>query len=343
MAAQNEFALIERIRKALASRPGGRTSDVRLGIGDDAAVVRPRRGRELVISADQFLEGRHFLARRHPADSVGYKALARATSDLAAMGAEPRYFLMTLALPAGRSGAWLDEFLRGMALAARQFKMILLGGDLARQRTIAISITVLGETYPGEAVTRSGARPGDAIFVSGTLGQAEMGLRMFLGISRGAAEIAASTPGVVGWSDALCAHLYPQPRIALGAWLARHRLASAMIDLSDGFSTDLNHICAASGVGARVSIGRLPTPSMTELAVALGLDSFALGLHGGEDYELLFTVPARLAAKIPARFGKLNLKRVGEITHSRKLLLLSGSGRTRPLLLRGWDHFRNRS
>ena len=321
----------------MPSRPGG---EVRIGIGDDAAVVRPRRGREMVISTDQFLEGRHFLARRHPADSVGYKALARATSDLAAMGAAPRYFLLTLALPAGRTGAWLDEFLRGMARAAREFKMVLLGGDLARQSAINVSITVVGEVRPGEALTRSGARPGDVIFVSGTLGKAAMGLRTFLQGGSKAAGGASGVPGATG--GAVHAHLYPQPRLALGRWLARRRLASSMIDVSDGFSTDLGHICEASGVGARVSIGRLPTAPMTTLAVELGLNSFALGLHGGEDYELLFTVPSRHAAKIPARFGNLPLTRVGEITRSRTLLLVSSSGRTRPLVPRGWDHFRSR-
>lgn len=331
---------MERIRKALPSRAGAGKGGVQQGIGDDAAVIRPRAGRELVISTDQFIEGAHFLVRRHPADSVGYKALARAASDLAAMGAAPLYFFMTLALPAGRTGAWLDEFLRGMARAAREFKLILLGGDLARQRTVAVSITVVGEVFPGEFVTRSGARPGDAIFVSGTLGRAQMGLRMFLHSGSRAAESASGVPGAA--ADALRAHLYPQPRLALGQWLARRRLASAMIDVSDGFSTDLGHICQASRVGARVSIGRLPTTPMTALAVELGLDSFALGLHGGEDYELVFTVPARLAAKIPTRFGNLNIQRIGEITRSRKILLLSGSGRTRPLLLRGWDHFRGR-
>jgi thiamine-monophosphate kinase len=335
---QNEFSIIERIGRALPSRWGAGAGEVRVGIGDDAAVLRPRRGRELVISADQFLEGRHFLVRRHPADSVGYKALARATSDLAAMGAAPRYFFMTLALSAGRTGAWLDEFLRGMARAAREFKLILLGGDLARQSAIAISITVVGEILPGRAVTRSGARPGDAIFVSGTLGRAEMGLRIFLRSRSRATRRALRVPGAA--ADALRAHLYPQPRLALGAWLAQKKLASSMIDVSDGFSTDLGHLCAASGVGARVIMDLLPTSSMPPGASLPGLDSLALGLHGGEDYELLFTVPKRLAQKVPARFGKLRITRIGEIARSRKILLLDHSGRTLPLVSRGWDHFR---
>jgi thiamine-monophosphate kinase len=337
MPTPNESELIERIRRGIPSRPTPSVDGARLGIGDDAAVVRPRPGRELVISSDQFLEGRHFLAQRHPADSVGYKALARAASDLAAMGATARYFFLNLALPASCTGDWLDEFLRGMARAAREFQMILLGGDLASLPTVAISLTVFGEIAAGGAVTRSGARPGDGIFVSGTLGRAGLGLKIFLRRRR---EV-QNTDGILGAAgDALRAHLYPQPRLALGQWLARKRLASAMIDISDGLSTDLAHLCAASKVGARIEMRRVPATRIPAQAKNLATDSFALALHGGEDYELLFTVPARLAAKIPTRFGKLALTRIGEITRSRKILLISNSGKPRPLAIRGWDHFR---
>ncbi len=325
----NETALIERIGRLVPSRAGVRSGDVRLGIGDDAAVVRPRPGRELVISTDQFLEDAHFLATRHPAHAVGYKALARATSDLAAMGAAPRYFFLTLALPPERTGAWLDEFCRGMAGAARRFAMILLGGDVARQRAIGISLTVVGEVSPGEAVTRSGGRPGDAIFVSGTLGAAALGLKLFL---RGI--------GGRGSQSALNAHLYPQPRLGLGAWLARGRLASAMIDLSDGFSTDLGHLCDASGVGARVQTAVLPLVEVPASARRLELDAMELGLHGGEDYELLFTVPRRLVSGIPSRFGSLKVTRIGEITKKPLVRLVDTKGKTRTLLPSGWDHFR---
>jgi len=254
------------------------------------------------------------------------------------MGATPQYFFLNLALPAARTGAWLDQFLRGMARAAREYKMVLLGGDLASLPTVAISVTVMGDVAPGRAVTRSGARPGDAIFVSGTLGSAAVGLEMFLRRGRRAVQNSVRVSGAA--ADALRAHLYPQPRLALGQWLAQNRLASSMIDVSDGFSTDLAHLCTASSVGAKIEIARVPVTQMTAVTKKLALDPFTLTMHGGEDYELLFTVPARMAARIPTHFGKLPIARVGEITRSRKMLLLSSSGTARPLAIRGWDHFR---
>src|SRR5690242_12256312 len=172
---EQEAQLIERVRRAIPSRESG---GLRLGIGDDAAVIAARDGSEWVLSCDAFLEGVHFLANRHPADSAGFKALARATSDLAAMGAQPRLFLLTLALPASRTGKWLDGFLGGMGRAARQLGMRIAGGDSTKSARISASITVLGEVRRGLAVRRSGARPGDILCVSGRLGGAELGLKM---------------------------------------------------------------------------------------------------------------------------------------------------------------------
>src|SRR5580704_11668553 len=161
------------------------STDLRLGIGDDAAIISPRSGTEWVLTCDAFLEGVHFLARTHPPDSIGYKSLVRATSDLAAMGATPRFFLLTLALPGSRTGRWLDEFLAGMRRAALLLGLRLAGGDTTRNPTIFISITVLGEVMDGRAVTRAGARPGDTIYVSGKLGRAQLGLELILrGIGR---------------------------------------------------------------------------------------------------------------------------------------------------------------
>ena len=338
MPTHSENELIERIRRAIPSSPHKAAVGARLGIGDDSAVVRPRPGRELVISTDQFHDGRHFLVQRHSPDSVGYKALARASSDLAAMGATPLYFFLNLALPAARVGAWLDQFLRGMARAAREYKMVLLGGDLASLPKVAISLTVMGDVAPGRAVARRGARPVDAIFVSGTLGRAALGLEMFLHRGRRAVRTSVRVSGAA--AEALRAHLYPQPRLALGQWLVQNRLASSMIDISDGFSTDLAHLCTASGVGAKIESARVPVTRVTALTKKLALDPFTLAMHGGEDYELLFTVPARMAASMPTHFGNLALTRIGEITRSRKLLLLSSSGTARPLAIHGWDHFR---
>jgi thiamine-monophosphate kinase len=328
-----EDVLIARICRAIPSLSGTGRGDVRLGIGDDAAVVRPRCSRDWVISTDSFVEGAHFLGARHPAHSVGYKSLARATSDLAAMGAEARYFFLTLALPAARTGAWLDGFCRGMAQAARQFKMRLLGGDLARQQTVTISLTVIGEARPGEVVTRAGARPGDVIYVSGMLGDAQAGLEMLLR-GKGSRSARALSP-------ALRKHLYPQPRLKLGRWLARRGLATAMMDLSDGLSTDLTRLCRASKVGARIAAEAIPyaPPPARSGGKPAALNR---ALHGGEDYELLFTVPPPLAGKMPARFAGVSLTRIGEITAHHGVILLDVSGRAMPLLPLGWDHFARR-
>jgi len=283
-----------------------------------------------VISTDWFLQGVHFLGDRHPPRSVGYKALARATSDLAAMGAAPLYFLLTLALPSARTGPWLDEFSRGMAQAAREFGMRLLGGDLSRQKTVAISLTVMGEVPSGEAVTRAGAQPGDSIYVSGKLGAAQLGLETFLRGGR-------SRPP---WTRAaLRAHLHPQPRLALGRWLARRHMATAMIDLSDGLSSDLARLCRASQTGAEIAECSLPIALLPSTGPAGKPAALKRALHGGEDYELLFTVPARLTRGIPARFDRITLTRIGKITSRRKILLVDATGHARPLLPSGWDPF----
>jgi thiamine-monophosphate kinase len=332
-----ENKLIERIRVALASRirfPA--SSDLRLGIGDDAAVLRlprPPRRAEWVLTCDAFLENVHFLAHVHPADAVGYKSLARAASDLAAMGAAPRFFLLSLALPAWRTGKWLDQFLAGMARAARKFRLLLAGGDTSRHPTLAISVTLLGEVPPGRAVTRAGAHPGDLIYISGTLGLAQLGLELIL---RGLHPQRR-------WKRLLRPHLYPEPRLALGQWLSRERLASAMIDTSDGLSTDLGHLCAASGVGARLWADRLPMVRVPAALRARGFDPLRLALHGGEDYELLFTLPQRLRKKIPAACQGLRVTRIGAITREKRIYLLGLGSRPRVLVPQGWDAFRSDS
>jgi len=327
---RNEQQLIEQIRRAVPSAPGGAfRRELLLGIGDDAALLAPSRRAQCVLTCDAFLENVHFLPRVHPPESVGYKALARATSDLAAMGARPHCFLLSLALPAPRLGAWFDGFLRGLARAARRFSLVIAGGDTSRSASVGISITVLGSAEPGRAVLRSGARPGDLLFVSGVLGRAQLGLELILrGLYR-----------EKRWRRLLLPHFEPPLRLALGAWLAENRLASAMIDTSDGFSTDLGHICAASRVGARVWRDALPSVAVPPLLRARGFDSGDFALHGGEDYELLFTVPRRLVQKIPRRFRGVPLTPCGEITREKKIVLVNGHGRSSRLTPRGWDHF----
>ena len=328
-----EAQLIRRIQRALTSR--GAPSGLRLGIGDDAALLRPLPGRDQVLSCDAFLEDVHFLSRVHPPDSVGYKSLARATSDLAAMGAHPRFFLLTLALPASRAGGWLDGFLAGMARASRRFRIVLAGGDTsqpAKRAGIAISVTVIGDIPIGAAITRSGARPGDLIYVSGTLGAAQLGLELIL---RGAWRQEK-------WRHLLGPHFYPDLRLELGEWLAHHRLASSMIDTSDGLSTDLAHLCESSRVGARLFQGSIPAVRVpTQLAIK-GFSAERMALHGGEDYELLFTVPRRLAKKIPSVFRSVALTCIGEIERGKRIELVSSNGTTSLLEPLGWDHFRER-
>ena len=325
----NETSLIERIRARIPSRdPAG---GLRIGIGDDAAVLRLPRQSEWVLTCDAFLENVHFLAHAHLAQAVGFKALARATSDLAAMGAVPRFFLLSLALPSTRAGQWLDVLLAGMARAARRFGLVLAGGDTAQHPTVAISITVLGEVAPRRAVTRSGARPGDLLYVTGRLGAAQLGLELVL---RGMYRQRR-------WQPLLRRHLYPELRLALGQWLSAQRLASAMIDTSDGLSTDLAHLCRASRVGARLWAERIPTVRVLPALREHGFDPLELALHGGEDYQLLFAVPRRFQRRIPKSHRGTPITRIGEITRGRSLVLVGPDGRATTLEPRGWDHFRS--
>ncbi len=322
-----EQDIIERFRKAFPLRPGSRS---RLGIGDDAALFRPSPGKELILTCDASLEGVHFLREKHPPEIVGYRALARAVSDIAAMGGRPLCFLLTLALPASLTGRWLDHFLAGLRRRAQMFHVKHLGGDTTHNLRIFISITVLGEMRRGQAVLRSGARPGDLICVSGTLGGAQLGLGLILkGLNR-----------VPRWRPLLHKHLWPEPRLALGRWLAENRIATAMIDISDGLSTDLGHICDSSGVGARVYADKIPQVRVPHALRRRGFDPLTLALHGGEDYELLFTVPQRLASRLPKSFRGVPFSAIGEITPERRVTLVHVDGRAQQLSPQGWDPFR---
>lgn len=320
MPRRGENELIRRIERTFA---GARDARLRLGIGDDAALWRPTAGRELVLTCDWFLEGSHFLRDKHPADAVGWKSLARATSDIAAMGGRPRCFLLSLALPGTHTGAWLDDFLKGLRRAARVLGCTLAGGDTTRREEFLVQITVIGEST-GHALQRGGGRAGDLLYVSGRLGEAELGLR----------ELRRGKGFAKPRNAALRKHLYPQPRIELGAWLAEKRLATAAMDVSDGLSTDLPRLCAASGVGAEIVAEDLPAVSH----VSSG-EGMALALHGGDDYELLFAVRAANARRIPRRFKGLPLTRIGRLTKDRKLVVCRGGSRE-VLTSGGWDPFR---
>jgi thiamine-monophosphate kinase len=330
---ESEDQLVQRTGRAIPSLSGGA---LRLGIGDDAAIIAPTGRSEWVLSCDQFLEGVHFLADSHPPDSVGYKALARATSDIAAMGATPRFFLLTLALPSDKTGAWFNAFLRGMGRAARLLGMRLAGGDTTKSANVSIGITVLGEIAPGRAITRAGARSGDIIYVSGMLGRAQLGLEL----------LRSELDRLARFRPVLRPHLYPQIRLRLGAWLARHCVPSAMIDSSDGLSTDLSRLCRASRVGARIRASRVPRvaipPSVARRLRSLHPDSLQMALHGGDDYELLFTVPPRHVKRLRRAPGFRELTPIGEITGSKQILLIGDDGATKPLKPGGWDPFRHK-
>jgi thiamine-monophosphate kinase len=325
-----EDRLTEKIRRYLhqAGSRDARNSNLRVAIGDDAAVWRPRPGYETILTCDWFLEGTHFLADQHPPATVASKSLARAVSDIAAMGGEPRCFLLSLALPARRVGKWLEKFLLALRAAAGTWNCPIAGGDTTRGDHILISITVVGECQRGRMILRNGARPGDAIFVTGRLGEAEYGLQL---IKR-------------GWKASLRdprlkKHLRPAPRLAAGRWLAQRCLATAMMDLSDGLSTDLPRLCKASQVGARIEKRGLP------LVRVAGRDrrrlpATELGLHGGDDYELLFTVAPKDLKRIPGKIGQLPVTRIGEITLKRQIVLAGQNGLVRELKNKGWDPFR---
>jgi thiamine-monophosphate kinase len=339
----SEEQLIRKIMRSVPSEVGCKPSSyshihAHLGIGDDAAVVVPGKNKNLVLSCDAFMEGVHFLSNIHPPYSAGFKSLARATSDLAAMGAVPKFFLLTLALPSSRTGSWLANFLQGMGRAARELGMRLIGGDTTRFSKVSVSITVVGEIAPGRGVTRVGARPGDTIYVSGKLGRAQLGLA----IATNRPDL-ASKDRLKSTFLPLQQHLYPRIRVGLGSWLAQHRIASAMIDISDGLSTDLNRLCAASRVGARLWASRIPcveiSPEATRLIQQRKSDPLDMALNGGDDYELLFTVPHDAVKRLRGAPQFREMTAIGEIERGNRVMLVEADGGAKRLVRGGWDPF----
>ena len=302
----NELELIERIRRLVGSAPGG---GVALGIGDDCAVFRPRPGRDLLLTTDMLIEDVHFRAATHPAEAVGHRALARGLSDIAAMGGTPRLALVSLALAPWSDRKWVDGFYRGFLRLARRTGTALAGGDLTRSQRVSCDVVVVGEVPRGKALRRDGARVGDAIYVSGRLGASALGL------ARGAGA---------AWRI----HLRPEPRLELGRFVRENLRATAAMDLSDGLSIDLHRLCRASGVAAALD-GKLPVYRGATLEQAL---------HGGEDYELLFTV--REKARVPARVAGVPVARIGTVVKGTPgKVTLAGQA----LSVGGWDPFRGSS
>lgn len=315
-----ERRVISRIRRSFDER----RADILLGIGDDAALVRGPA--KLLLTTDILVEDEDFTRADHPPRLLGRKALNVNLSDIAAMGGRPRHALVGLALPGDIDETWLRQFMVGLRSAARPAGVALVGGDLSQSDKIMISVTVTGESlFP---VTRSGARPGDAIFVSGTLGDAAGGLRL---IEKGGIHGVAKPVRPL-----VRAFLDPEPRLKLGALLARRGLASAMIDLSDGLSVDLRHICEESGTGAEVEAARVPiSPALARFA----RDPLGMALNGGEDFELLFTVRPAKAAAVEALAGTYRISRIGRVIPGRAIRLVIKGSKKVPLRARGFEHF----
>jgi len=319
-------SLRERELVAAIRRDFGRSGPgLRLGIGDDAAIVRPGRS-ELLLTTDLLIEDVHFTTAIQPPFLLGRKSLNVNVSDIAAMGGRPRFALLGLGLKAGLRRDWVEAWFAGFREAAAEAGVVLVGGDISAAKKICISVTLTGEAK--RSVRRSGARPGDFLFVSGPLGRAAAGLELLKrGLRPGRDPKAAPL---------LRAFLDPVPRVRLGRELARKRLASAMIDTSDGLSVDLLHLCEESRCGADIDLEALPvTPELRSAARR----PEELVLHGGEDYQLLFAVPpGRLAAVLKMK-KRQGLFRLGVFRTGRGLTLVSAGGKRRPLEPRGFEHF----
>ena len=328
-----ERALISQIRRMAGSKsskwahtsPRGPHTALLAGIGDDCAVLRLLPGRDSLVTTDFTLEGIHFRRNWHPAESVGYRCLARGLSDIAAMGGEPAAVFLSLALPRDLPQAWVGRFARSLISLAGKFGVTLAGGDTAESPNgILADIIVVGTVPKGKAIRRSGTRPGDCIYVSGELG----------GSASAVLEMQAKPKKKLKPRDYM-RHFYPEPRLEIGRILREKGLATAMIDTSDGLSTDLAHLGEESGVGAEIDAELIPRARVGKSAREVDLD---LALHGGEDYELLFTAPA--GKRVPAQIGGVPLTRIGQVTRRRKIVIRNSRGVGSELHPQGWEHFR---
>ncbi|MGA2834241.1 MAG: thiamine-phosphate kinase [Terracidiphilus sp.] len=342
---RGEVALLGEIRRRAASAARSYSrGGIRLSIGDDCALLAPRRGEELAVTTDLSIAGQHFHLNWHQPEAVGHRVLARGLSDLAAMGARPVGAFLSLGLPreltlpGGRriavgaeSHSWVQRFLDGLLALAEFHSTPLAGGDLAESSLAVADIVLVGAVAHGRALLRSGAKPGDLLYVTGALGGAAAGLACLENLANANSGRAKPPRVPKKLAAKLVPHLYPQPRIAQGLWLQRRGVASAAIDLSDGISSDLAHICEESGVAAEVDASALPIHPGATLNQAL---------HGGEDYELLFT--ARATAKLPRAIAGVKITKIGRILKTRAgrpaMTLISSQG-AKPLEPQGWEHF----
>jgi thiamine-monophosphate kinase len=334
---RSEFDFINTLHQRVASS----SESIVAGIGDDAAVFRSNSGKETVVSTDLLVEDIDFRRTTTPPYLLGHKALAVSLSDIAAMGSRPIWSLISIGVP---EDVWQTDFVDrlydGWLDLANRYGVQLIGGDTSRtHQHIVIDSIVIGECSAGKAVKRTGASPGDQIFVTGSLGAAAAGLRL---IERGAhlAEQNLADEDSQKLDHVLLRQLRPEPRVGWGIVLGEERLATAMIDLSDGLSSDINHLCAASNAGALIDASLLPIDErVVELCGRRALDPLQLALHGGEDFELLFTVKPENAARLPRRVDGVEIKRIGTIQSASEGVKISEGSRTWDLTPGGWKHF----
>jgi thiamine-monophosphate kinase len=342
---------VRRLTSSINSAAGARSdtsttqdvSSLSVGIGDDAAVIHNRPGIDTVITTDLLVEGVDFHREATPPRLLGQKALAVSLSDIAAMGARPKWALLSLGLP---SDVWesgfIDQFYEGFFALANHYGVTLVGGDISRTpERIVIDSIVLGEVRRGQAVSRAGANVGDLIFVTGALGGAAAGLRL---VESGARLHSPDTHEAEADSiDALLLRqLCPEPRVGWGTVLSEERLATAMIDISDGLSSDLGHLCSESGVGALIESSHLPLdPHVIDLCGRRALDPLLLALHGGEDFELLFTVRLQDLSRLPKKVDGVPATHVGAITKDNGRVRIAESNHIWDLEPGGFEHFKS--
>jgi len=348
----NEFDFINKLRRRVENNAASsfipHPSSLVQGIGDDAAVFKSTAN-DIVVSTDLLVEDVDFRRDTTRPELLGHKALAVSLSDIAAMGARPLWALISIGVPeAVWNSEFLDSFYSAFFELAKRYAVTLVGGDVSRTTDrIIIDSILIGETPKTGAVFRSGAAPGDQIFVTGLLGDAAAGLRL---IERGARlplrPRTDQSPQAKPEAEhhrlehLLLRQLQPEPRVGWGLLLGEQQLASAMIDISDGLSSDLNHLCTESNVGALLNAASIPIdPFVTELSGRRALDPLMLALHGGEDFELLFTVKPELVASLPARVDGVSLTRIGEIKQADHGVLIAEGSRTWSLEPGGWEHF----
>ncbi|CAN5510772.1 thiamine-phosphate kinase [soil metagenome] len=335
----NEFDFINQLRAKTEAR--GFPSELARGIGDDAALIRQLTGRDTVVSADMLVEDIDFRRDATQPRLLGHKTLAVSLSDIAAMGARPRWALVSLAIP---PETWASDFVaelyEGLLSLADCYEVRLIGGDLSSAfGQIVIDSIVMGECCSGNAVLRSGARPGDHLFVTGSLGGSAAGLRLSeQGARAGPYEL--EDPEVRFIQQLLMRHLRPAPRVGWGLVLGEEQLASAMIDISDGLSSDLHHLCRESRVGAILESGKLPIDSrVAALCGRRALDPLMLALHGGEDFELLFAVSPENVPRLPSKVDGIGLTEIGAIKPESEGIRVSEGSHLWNLKPEGWKHF----